>query len=97
MLLNEQAFLGKACVIATRTHWYAPPERLGVCTFFALLIYNQTVYISKRRKCTKWTYQHFTPIMMQYQEVNLGPLLDGQTMPKQGEVPIAHHYTPPIV
>ena len=35
-------------------------------------------------------------IMMQCQEIILEPLSDGQTMPKNGEIPIAlHHTTPP--
>ena len=35
--------------------------------------------------------------MMQYQEVILEPLLDCQTMPKNGDLPIALHYTLPNV
>ena len=80
---NQQTFLGKACD-RTRTHWYTPPELLGVL-FFACLRYDQSVFISKGRQFTKWQsdYQKFTVTVTQYQEVILEPLWDGQTMTKK--------------
>ena len=52
MINRAQAFLGKACD-RTRTHWYTPPEHLGVL-FFARLLNHQSVFISKCRQFTKW-------------------------------------------
>ena len=39
-------------------------------------------------------YLQFTPTLMQYKEVISEPLYDGQTMPKNGEIPTALYDTP---
>ena len=75
-----------------------PPELLGVL-FFTHLLYHQSIFILKCRQYTKWQsiYWKFIAIVMQYYEVILEPLFVSQTMPKNGEIPIALHRTPPNI
>ena len=92
-----QAFLRKVCD-RIHTHWCTPPELL--CVFFlARLRYHQSALYQKCRKCTKEqrANRQFTPLLMQCQKFILEPLLDSQTMRKNGEIPIAPCHTPLIV